>query len=128
MKTSISYSKEVYKTLSESEDLVNIVQDKIFPIVAETDTSYPYLIFKKETVPSTVTKTCIACDNVNYYFTAVAKNYFETCDILEIVRKLFEGRHDEQILDMELNSISEDYIDGAYIQTIVFTAQIAPIN
>lgn len=128
MITSISAGQLIYEQLIKSEKLKAKVGDNIFPIIAEENASLPCVIFAKSTTDIMYTKDLLAYDIVQYSITVIAKNYFETCSILEIIREIFENYRSNQIYSMKVDSIVEDYIDGAYVHNIIFNTQIKPIE
>ena len=47
---SLSIGAHVYKKLSDSTELAKLVTDKIYAISTKTETSFPFVIYKRDTV------------------------------------------------------------------------------
>lgn len=124
MKTGISIGSYIYAWLSQNEELKKLVSDKIYPIVAEETANYPYIVFTKNISNTKNTKTCVVYDEVSVSITVVAKNYTDTCNIMEIIRGIFENKENDFIIESVISSETEDFMEGAFLQTITFDMQV----
>lgn len=109
--------------------LTGIADGKTFPIVANPDTTYPFVVYKRTGLIPANTK-----DMYNYRELATveiivaANTYANSLEIaeqiktkLEHIRGNFNGI---EIGNAYLISSSEDYLDDAYLQRMTFQIEI----
>ena len=53
---SLSIGAHVYKKLSDSTELAKLVSDKIYAISTKTETSFPFVIYKRNSLTPEYTK------------------------------------------------------------------------
>lgn len=121
--TAISINKHIYSILANDEVLKGLVGEKIYPLVAEEETTFPFIIFRRNSIQTEYTKDGRVNDTVEISITAVANDYITTVNILERVRELIECNR-SLFISAKLTNVSEDYIDNAYIQEIIFSIKI----
>ena len=121
--TSISINKEIYNILNTDETIKNIVGNRLFPLIAEENTSFPFIIYRKDAVTPQYSKDGKSMDIVDFHITCISNEYAHTVDLCERVRELFERRRDDYFKHVEVTSITEDFSDDAYIHDIHFAAK-----
>lgn len=124
METAISANKYIYNILKGDSKLAELVGDNIYPLVAEQSVSMPFIIFTKEEVEGVYTKDLLVYDEATISVAVVAENYFQTVSIAERVRALLESRRDGFFMNISLNSVTEEFSDDAFVQTLRFTSKI----
>lgn len=122
--TSISVNKHIYNLLINDEILNGLVGKKIYPIVAEETVSYPFILFTKESAIANYTKDLLMYDTVTISIAIAATNYSQTVEIAERVRQILENRRDDYFYNILFDSVTEDFVEDAYIQTLKFTSKI----
>jgi hypothetical protein len=122
--TGISINKHIYSILSQNSDLKKIVNKKIYPLIAEESTTFPFIVFKKNTITTEYCKDGSTLDRVNFSIVSVARDYTTTVTISEIVRNSIEMLKDEYFKLVHLSQVTEDYIDDVYTQELSFDAII----
>lgn len=122
--TSLSINKYIYKILTEDTTLSGLTKGQIYPIVAEESVTYPFVIFTKTDAYANYTKDILAWDSATVQVAVAAVNYFQTVEIAERVRKLLEGRRDDYFAGITFETVSEDYIEDAYVQNLQFSCRI----
>lgn len=120
--TAISISKYIYNILINDEIIKGIVAEKVYPLVAEEETTFPFIIYRKNNITTEYTKDGRAFDNADITITIIATDYTTTVQVVERVRELFENNNDFKQVRMVSNS--DDYNDNAYIQEITFSIKI----
>lgn len=128
MTNSILINKYIYERLSKSPDLQKLVGNKIYPLVAENTTTYPFITYFRDGInPISFTKDGYCQDEVYFTINVVNDKYTDTLTIANIVRKLMEGlklSNDEAtIFDTHMTSIDENFVENAYVQTMQFTCK-----
>ena len=120
----LSVNKYIYNILINDEIIKGIVDKKIYPLVAEESTTFPFVIFKKNNVNTEYSKDGSVRDSVSFSVTAIAVDYITTVDIAERVRELLECKRSDYFSKITLEGVIEDYVDNAYVQELTFTAKI----
>lgn len=103
--------------------------DKVYPLVADKGTTYPYVVYRRSGLYPSTTK-----DRYNYRELATvellvaANSYNESIDIAEQVKGKMEhtrGKfNDFSIGDITLVNADEDYIENAFLQRLNFQIEI----
>ena len=123
---SLSIGAHVYEKLSKSPELAKLVDDKMYPLSTKTETSFPFVIYKRDSLTPEYTKDRYATgDTVLVEVVVVSDNYLNSVIIAEEVRKSHEnkrGSYDNfDVIDSKLISASENVIEDTFIQSLVFS-------
>lgn len=127
---SILVPKIVYKALLNNADLAKYVGTRVFPMIAELGTQFPYLAFSKTYISPTYTKDFYTEDSVGIEIVVASTDYLESLDIANIVRSIFECKklrtEDLNISQITFNSITEGYDDqaNAFVQRLSFEFKV----
>ena len=121
---SLKVGKEIYSHLKENKSLTDIVGNKIYPIIVEKDTNYPFIVYKRSNVIPDYTKDYHFKDYVIVDIICVSNHYVESVEIASLVRQSLEDKRIGDINSIRLESADEDFIDDAYIQTLTFNLTI----
>ena len=121
---SLKVGKEIYSHLKENKSLTDIVGNKIYPIIVEKDTNYPFIVYKRSNVIPDYTKDYHFKDYVIVDIICVSNHYVESVEIASLVRESVEDKRIGDINSIRLESADEDFIDDAYIQTLTFNLTI----
>lgn len=122
--TAISANKHIYSLLTADTQLMEAVSGNIYPLVAEESVTYPFIIFTKESASGNYTKDFLTYDSATISVAIAARNYFQTVQIAERVRAVLEGYRDSYFNSIQLENVSEDFIEDAYIQQLQFDTKI----
>lgn len=122
--TSISVNKHIYNILINDEKLNDLVDKKIYPIVAEENVKFPFVIFTKENCFANYSKDLLCYDSVTISVAVAAVNYFQTVQIAERIRQVLENYRDGYFYNILLENVSEDFAEDTYIQQLQFSAKI----
>lgn len=112
--TGLSVISYLYDKITSDEDLTSILGDRIFPLVAEEGTEYPYLIMKLESILPAYSKDGRMYDNLTVSTSVYSKDYKTVFNTQESVRNLLES------CGFKLDSFNEDFNSGAYKQTVYY--------
>lgn len=87
-----------------------------YPLVAENTTKFPFIIYRTTQSRPETTKDGIYDWIFNIQVNVVSDKYDTVCDLCSTaVDKLLEL---EEVLDINIESISEDYVENAYVKEI----------
>ena len=104
--------KTIYATLKD------LVDNKVYPLVAEQTTSFPFIIYRTSASRPTDEKDSVWCNwEYNVTIDIVDDNYddvVEICD--EALEELYKIEGQGYVL--EVNSVNETYQDNAYVREI----------
>lgn len=121
---SLKVGKVIFSLLNGNSDLTAFVNNKIYPIIVEKETTFPFIVYKRNNVIPDYTKDFHFKDNVIIDIICVSTNYAESIEIAGIVRNILEDKRYDDIQSIKLESADEDYIDDAYVQTLSFNLTI----
>lgn len=129
MDNSLLIGKYIYKLLSEDEVLTQIVTPKkIFPLVANAETTYPFIVYARTGLNVAYCKDCVTENTVEMQVIAVSDKYVESLEVANQIRRILELKRfkDEDVFirDCRLSSVYEEYIENAFVQKMIFTINI----
>lgn len=125
--STISFAKAINKLLSV-DIIKSVVNNKVYPLIASLNTTFPYIVFQRTSTPYT-NKDNVYQDNVNIEIIAVSDNYDKSVELAELIRNELEGKRNITIEDFRITSIklvdtSESYSNDAYLQSLTFNFRI----
>ena len=89
---------------------------KTYPLVAENSTTFPFIIYRTTATRPENTKDGIYDWVYNIQVNVVNDKYDPVCDLCDrVLEKLLEL---DEVLDINIESVGEDYIDDAYVKEI----------
>lgn len=113
---SLQVGKAIYHILSNDTDVVDRVQNKIYPLIADVDTTFPFIIYKRTGItPADSKDRFIYSEDVYVDVVIASDKYNESIEIADLVRTaLLEGSY-EGIKDIAFTDADEDYIEDTFI-------------
>lgn len=126
MDNSILCGKYLRRFLVENAELAALIDTKkIFPLLANPDTTFPFIVYSRINLIPLYTKDILSDNQVSFAVVVVSDKYTESLDIANSVRHALEGYRfrDEyiNIYPIKLESIYEETMEDAYIQRMTFT-------
>lgn len=127
---SILVPKIVYQALLSNSDLAQKIGNRVFPLVADFGTVFPYVAYSKTYITPLYTKDFYTEDSVGIEIVVAATDYLESLEIANIVRSIFECKklrtEDLSISQITFSGISEGYDDsaGAFVQRLTFEFKV----
>lgn len=125
--STISFAKAI-KSLLSSDTIKAVVSNKVYPLIAPLNTSFPYIVFQRTSTPYS-TKDNVYQDSLNVEIIAVSDNYDKSVELAEIIRDELEGKRNITIEEFKIASIkmidsNESYANDAYLQSLTFNFRI----
>lgn len=122
---SLQIGKAIYDILHSNTDMVAKLQDKVFPLIADNNTTFPFIVYKRTGIIPAYTKDRFSAnDSVTVEIIVASDKYNETVEIADLVRLALEGKKGTYsniwIEDIRMVSADEDFIEDTFIQTITF--------
>ena len=128
---SILVSNLVLKLLERNEALNNYIHGRVFPIVADLGTEFPYVAYSRTYITPIYTKDYYTEDSVGVEIIGASQDYLESLEIANIIREQFECKKlslddDITIYQAILTSVTEAHDDqaNAYIQKLSFDFKV----
>ena len=124
---SLSIGVHIYEKLTSSASLKELVGDKIFPVSTQQATTFPFILYKRNSLVPNVTKDRYATgDNVEVEIVVADSNYMRSVTIAEKVRSLIDRKSGKyktfSVVDAGLISTDED----TFIQRLTFSFETEP--
>lgn len=121
----LNISKDIYTALTTNADLTAMINNRVFPIVAEEGTNYPFLTYNRTSISSNRTKCGIYEDTVNFSVNILTTDYLGGLDIGNLVRVAIEKNlictiEGLQYRDIQLVGATEQFTNEGYVQTLNF--------
>ena len=117
--------KFIYNKLITNTDLFNLVGDKIFPLIAENGTEYPYVIYSRSGGGNTTyTKDGLTLENCTITIDCVHPDYGKGVEVAIAVREVLDNLCEIPVM-FQLTSTTESWDDeGIFIQTLNYDIDI----
>lgn len=123
MINTLNIGKYIYTTLQQSEDITC----KVYPLVADNDAKYPFIIYKRVNLLSSDVKDGIIEDDVTIEIVVVSDKYSVGVDIATKVRELLEKEHvtfqEMEIDDCKIVLATEEF-NNAFVQRMQFNFKV----
>lgn len=123
MMDSLNIGKAIYTILQTSID----IDKKIYPLIADEGTTFPFIIYKRTGLTPESTKDNTN-ENVSVEINIASSNYSESIDLAIKVRKALEHKKgtysDIAIEDIVIDDATEDYMEDTFIQTLTFKIEL----
>ena len=127
MINTLDIGKYIYNILS-GNDYITQENVQIYPLVADNDAKFPFIIYKRTGLVSYICKDGTYQDDVTIEIKVVSDKYSVGIALANLIRSLIQRPYntygDIEINDVTINFASEDFIENAYIQTMQFTLKI----
>lgn len=125
----LQIGKAIYTILSENEELTEKIANKVFPLVADNGTTFPFIVYKRLSVMPATSKDKYIYQEVAQFEVVVATdNYNDSIDIGELVCKTLQGKkgvfNGINIQNIEVDDSNEDFIEDTFIQNITIKIYI----
>ena len=130
MDNSILAGKYLRDFMVNNAELMELVSSKnIFPLVANADTTFPFIVYSRTSLTPVYTKNLLSDNEASFTVIVVSNKYTQSLYIANAVRHALEGyRYKDSSVDIHpirLDSVTEDTVDDAYIQRMTFSFSIS---
>jgi hypothetical protein len=90
---SLQIGKAIYELLHSNSEIEAKLQDKVFPLIANNATTYPFIVYKRTNIVPAYTKDRYSAnDAVTVDIVVASDKYNDTVDIADLVRLALEGK------------------------------------
>lgn len=130
MDNSILAGKYIRSCLINNTELTALIAPgNIFPLIANADTSFPFIVYSRNNLTPLYTKNFLTENTAVFTIIVVSDEYVESLEIANAVRHALESYqyHDDNIdiYPIQLQSVVEETLEDAYIQRMQFSFKVS---
>jgi len=111
---------EVYALLKASKELTAIVGDKIYPMIADEGTTFPFVVYQRSGTAAAGDKDGSE-QRVSVAVTVAADNYRASVEAATAALEALQNHTTEHIDDIRLDSAAEAWYNDTFLQTLNFS-------
>ena len=120
----LGVGKVIYSLLKNNEAVNAQIAGRIFPIVADEGTKFPFITYTRRSFLSSYSKDDEIDETATVEVNIVSDEYFKGINIANLVRNATErqrGTVDGITYDpITLIDAQEDFLQNAFVQTLIF--------
>ena len=128
METSLNIGKVIKDILYQDETLNNLVKNQVFPLIAEENTTFPFIVYRRNIIRKSSTKDYVNDEIASVDVVVASDKYSQSVEIAERVRFILErGGYEGENFSVDnitLSNASEQYMQNTYVQTLTFDIEI----
>ena len=114
---------EVRALLLDNPNIVSLIEDKIFPVIAPESTEGDFITYQRDGYKQVYTKYGVA-DQIPYVnVVAVSDDYNRDQELAVLIYDTLSGDFRNPDMHIQLEDSTEDFIDGKFIQILQFSIQ-----
>ena len=122
---SLQVGKAIYNILSNDAKIIDSVEHKIYPLIADTGTTFPFIVYRRTGIePSDSKDRFIYSENTYVEVVIASDKYNESIEIADLVKNALQGKKGNysgiNIHDIRMTNADEDYIEDTFIQNLTF--------
>ncbi len=122
---SLQVGKVIFDILSNDQNLIQRVSSKIFPLVAENNTTFPFIVYKRTGIePQTSKDKLIHKEETNVEVNIMSDTYNDSIEVADLVKTALTGKKGIfsgiAVQDIIFTDASEDFQDDTFIQNLTF--------
>ena len=122
MTTGLQIGRAVAALLTAHSGLRAAIGSKVFPIVSKEGTSYPFVVYRRNSIEVQYTKDGKAGETVNVDIVIAAGSYAESIAIADMVREAIEGKafvlgDTLKVYGSQLSGADEEFFEDSNVYT-----------
>lgn len=125
MINTLDIGKYIHSVLTDASSGITC---KCNPLVADNDTKYPFIVYRRMNLVSSTCKDGVFQDDVVMEIIVVSNKYSESVDIATKIRKRLERQrviyNDLEINDGNIIMATEEFSNNAYVQRMQFEFKV----
>ena len=84
---SILVTKYIRKFIVENEEVSKLINtNNVFPLIANADTTFPFVVYSRASLVPTYTKDLLTENSITIYIYVVSDKYIESLEIANAIR------------------------------------------
>lgn len=127
---SLELGRVVKSILLQNEEISRQVGSKVFPLVADKGTSFPFIVYRRDGLTPSTNKDKLVFDTqARMSFIVAANDYRQGLSICSKVVDVLLASQGKtigglEITDLELQDTSEEYREDTFLQLLSITVNI----
>ena len=122
---SLQVGKAIYNILRNDAKVLDSVGLKIYPLIADTGTTFPFNVYRRTSIEPSDSKDRFIYSEDTYVEVVIASDkYNESIEIADLVKDALQGKKGNysgiNIYDIRMTNADEDYIEDTFIQNLTF--------
>lgn len=109
--------KDLTAILLADSTVHNLVGDKIFPLVADAGTTFPFIVYRRNGYRPFSNKD-YTDESADVEIAILSDNYIDSVHVADAVGNALNQKETETIDEIEITNASEEYNSDTYIQKI----------
>lgn len=109
--------KEVISILTNDTNVTKLIGNKVFPIVANEGTTFPFAVYRRTSYRPENTKDGTG-EIVSIEINLLSQKYEEAVNLADVVATALDRKETDLIEDIQITNISEDYIEDTFVERI----------
>lgn len=126
MINTLNIGKVVYSLLNTIV-VDNKPLDRIYPLIAESGTNFPFIVYSRDSITPNFCKDGCYEDEVDITVKVVSSTYYGGLDLAQQVREkltFYDLKSNNMIITSNLDNATESYEDNSYVQNLTFKLTI----
>ena len=122
MINTLNIGKVIYSLLHTIQ-VDNKPFDRIYPLIAENGTNFPFIIYSRDNIIPKLSKDGCYEDEVSITVKVVSSTYYGGLDLAQQVREkltFYDLKSNNMIITSELDNATESYEENSYVQNLNF--------
>ena len=114
---------EVRAILLASDSVKDIVDEKIFPVIAPENTEGDFIVYQRDGYKQDSTKFGVYRQVPIVNVIAVSENYVRSQELASLIYDTLSGDFTDPDIHIEFEDSTEDFIDNKYVQVLQFSIE-----
>lgn len=112
---------ELRAILLDNPEIVSLVDDKVFPIVAPEGTEGDFITYQRDGYKQVFTQFGVAEQIPYVNVAAISDDYDRNQELASLIYDTLSGAFREPDITIQLEDSTEDFIDNKFIQLLQFS-------
>ena len=112
---------ELRAILLENEEIIDLIDDKIYPIIAPEDTDGSFIVYQRDGYKQVYSKLGVAEQIPIVNIAAISDNYDCSQVLASLIYNSLSGKFMDPDIHIQLEDSTEDFIDSKFIQVLQFS-------
>lgn len=112
---------EVRSILLDSPEIFALIGERMFPLFAPADTDGDFITYQRDGYKQERTQMRVSKQIPMVYLNAVSDDYDRSQELASLIYEALEGTFKNPDIEIHLEDSTEDYVDGKYIQVLLFS-------
>ena len=114
----IGLGETINTILSENKDVTDIVGSKIYPLIADISTTFPFIVYKKQNYTPSHSKDGIVKKEAQFEIIIASETYAQSVEIAKKVDKAITAYKNIRLINN-----SDDYLENTFIQNLNYNIE-----